>query len=263
MSRSKIVFPALAGLMLAVPALAQERQPSLVKLEIVDVDADFAIVLLSAADRTMEVQKQQVLADAQARLASKKDGGFVVDLEVPGNTDAEIWWQAITYDAVAGFRVRPVQKLDLSIDTPVDFSDVTMRQPAPEEEKSDPTKDSDAPKLDPTKPDSDVDAALGLSLSLAIVRDDTGRATGLRAWFEAPSDGYGLMAARVTGGETTDVWLYRKLPGAGEGMRDVVEMHEALAALGKTGAVRVFLAHGTAAKPLDDVAWRQIALIRL
>ena len=107
-------------------------------------------------------------------------------------------------------------------------------------------------------------APLPIELSF-LPGDDGDPGSVLQATLIGPTSDYDLVLVRVKvdeadvdadGGGKADVYLYRKVPGVGEGMLDIVEEHTVTADVSGAKTVRVFLATGTKSEPGLALAWR-------
>lgn len=197
----------------------------------VSTDADMAVILLALDDR---VGADGILTDFCIVVPAPDDDGYAWDAVLPADVLALLHWQVITCDCEDGLRIHPPAKVD----------ERAADEPPADDGSADDSDDGRAPD-DRGDDGQDQDSYAGIALELS--RNDAGEIEGLRASFEAPSDDHDLqLVAIVPSDGCTEVWLYRKSPGPGEGMRDVVEHHEVKAAFPRTLEVRVLLAEGTA-----------------
>ncbi len=238
----------LAALLFAMPAMAQSDvmppQKKPIRLTI-DADADFAIALVAANDRALPVFGKWVLSDALVVILLKEDSGkFSLDLEQVDNPTLS-HWQAATFDAKKGLSIHAIQKIDADYAAPPKLDADAM----PDATASDSDAQRPKPALVPATP------------PIALKVEQAGKQCKLHATFQAPTDDYRLVLVRVdeTDDGIADVYLYRKLPGKGEGMHDVIETHSVAVAMACGGAVRVFLAEGTNSRPGEATAWKLLA----
>lgn len=204
------------------------------------VDADLAgptLLLLAAEPRIAAFTGQPLLADATLLLPKPVDATHV-GLDLYLTAGLRYYWQAVRILPSTGLAAGPIQAI-------VD---------------GDPDRDGDGLADDAVRPE--CAAWSGLPLLLKIARNPK-KVGGCRLWadFDAPSDDWALavvdVAVTVTDdGSVADVLLYRKVPGPGEGLRDVVEHHTLTVELPCTDAVRVFLAEGTRTRPAECQAFR-------
>ncbi|HZN37266.1 MAG TPA: hypothetical protein VFD82_00595 [Planctomycetota bacterium] len=257
----------LAAALAAMPAMAQDngspQKP--IEFEIGDQDADFGFALVSLDNGTVPLLGDPVLSNAIVLLMGKKDAGFACLLDLP--MQADLWWQGVTYDLVDGMKIHPIQKLAADHAGKIDESyDETAK---PDEGHDEAGERPVAGQVmgagsepAPTKEGAQAHAPLPIELSF-LPGDDGGPGSVLQATLIAPTNDYNLVLVRVDfeaadadGGGKADVYLYRKVPGEGQGMLDIVEEHTVTADVSGAKTVRVFLATGKESRPGVTTAWR-------
>lgn len=193
------------------------------------------IVLVSLEDRAFGIAGDLVLANVLALpIASKAESGYA-DVVVPASCD--VYWQVVTMA-----EARPqVSKIFLHR---ASLGDTRVA----DDLGSAATDVGDTPPI--------VKLPLDLSASTTM-----GRIDGIKASFCAPSDGYGLqlIAVKLSEAEVTDVFLWRKRPGPGEGHCDLTEFHSLVVGFPATRRVRVFLSEGKSLRPNPMAAQELIA----
>ncbi len=246
------------------------------------LDADIAFVLLSPTPATAPTCFGPALVDAETLYLSRRcRDQWIVDLAPVAHFDG-CYCQPVLVDAARGVSLGSVDAIQIA-----DRIEVADRiESADRSEAADrigqPTADTIALPGGPydsasghdgsldALPTSTVDAvgAPGqdtappdeLPIRLSLEPKGSGTVV-LTASFEAPSSDYGLtlVGARLDGGETTDVYLYRKWPGPGEGLLDVTEVHRVSVELPADEPIQVFLAQGLTDQPGSFNVWQRIA----
>ena len=255
----------LAALLLAAPAMTQDLDAMPQKKKIVltvdaGVDApgtDFALVALSLTHSVVRIKDAMVLSDASVHLLTKKFGRFVLDMDVPADWSADLYWQGATWDATNGLRWKPIRRLDADA-TKADATDADRKSPSKEVLNADALQALNKPILKPTP------IPKYPPLSFQLERGKSGDDCRLHAQFVAPTDDYGLGLVRVESGGSirrADVYLYRKVPGRGEGMNAIKELHSLTIALPGVKSVRVLLAEGTSSRPDESSPWNLVAYL--
>ncbi|MFY9343581.1 MAG: hypothetical protein WAT39_13885 [Planctomycetota bacterium] len=219
---------------------------------------DFGLFLLAVSDRRLRIVKADLLVDAIPVFASANGSQLVADLALP-DSDLKFWWQGISADGTS-LRIGAIQSVDttamrkpMATQAPVKADMAPVQAPVKADQ---PTADKN------TNQDGDRQPrASDLPITLEPIRSGQ-YLRELHASFTAPTDGYALRLLEVVGqpGGTLDVYLYRKLPGAGEGRREVVEEHRVEVQVRAT-RLRVFLGEGTEPRPSEDVTWRRLAVL--
>ena len=244
----------LTGLLAAVPAMAQDNGSSKpVKFEIADQDADLALALVALDNGTIPFLGNWVLSDALVIVLGKQDdGSFQCFADLPMQCDADLWWQVVTWDAVEGLEIHPIKKLAADPAGKVDAGDAATAK-----------GDAGATK----------DGAPALALppvELSFLPGEDGSLSVLQATLIGPTSDYNLVLVSVhvdvrkgDAGNRADVYLYRKVPGEGEGMLDVIEEHTVTADVSGAKVVRVFLATGKESRPGVATAWPLLATLKL
>jgi hypothetical protein len=260
----------LAAALAAMPAMAQDNgaPQNQIRFEIGDQDADFCLALVALENGTIPFLGDHVLANALVLVLHKEDGSFVCDMDLPMQTDADLYWQGVSWDMVDGLKIYPVQKvahdgddniIDESFDAaagPGDVPDAAGEPPVAGQVMG--------AGIEPaSKKDDGGSAEDPLPIELSFLPADDGSPSSvLQAKLIGPTSDYGLSLVHVRvdttddAGGKADVYLYRKVPGEGEGMLDIVEEHTVTADLSGAKTIRVFLATGTQSKPGAATAWR-------
>ncbi|HEX6811989.1 MAG TPA: hypothetical protein VF384_10240 [Planctomycetota bacterium] len=240
---------------LSLSALAQGQKQ--IHFEVADVDADFALALLSLDNGTVPFLGNQILADADAMLILKKveDGRFVSD-DMTLQWVSDLWWQGVTFDMEKGLEIHPIQKIGAGPAVAFDVEGLRA-------EPADGSAGAEPKPVEEPAPPAGPPAPLGIELSFVPSEDGT-PSSQLQARFVAPTSDFGLVLVNVrvvpgaggdAGGGSADVYLYHKLPGEGEGLLDVVEEHTVVADVAGAQTIRVFIGQGTASLPGKAVAW--------
>jgi hypothetical protein len=236
----------LAALLTAMPAMAQDdgstQKP--IRFVIGDKDADLALALVALDNGSIPFMGNWILGNATVILLPKQDdGSFQCFADLPMQCDADLWWQGVTWDAVDGLKIYPIKKVAPDPTGKVDPVSDGVTKPAPKKEE--------AP----------VQAPLPIELSF-LPGDDGSPGSVLQAKLIAPTNDYNLVLVRVdkadAEGGKADVYLYRKVPGEGEGMLDVIEEHTVKVDMTGARTVRVFLATGKESRPGVATAWRYL-----
>ena len=246
----------LAAALAAMPAMAQDNAPPIqIKFEVADQDPDFCLALVSLENGTVPFMGERILDNAIVLVLAKQGGSFVYDAYLLMQCDADLWWQGVTYDMVDGLKIHAIQKVAADrADNPDESFDATAGADNGYEgagSEPEPVKNG-APAIEPPP----------IELSF-LPAEDGSPGSVLQAKLIGPTSDYGLVLVNVrvdaadadAGGGKADVFLYRKLPGEGEGMLDIVEEHTVTADLTGARTIRVFLATGTQSKPGVATAW--------
>lgn len=188
---------------------------------------DMVIVLASWRNLTTGVCGQLLLADGtMVSCAMALAAGCQIDLDLPAPVarlldDSNLYVQAI------GMKARPVLSLDAA---PVEKLTVVGDLDAGTADKHDGT----------TWSKDETEALFASNLEWLhvshLVMDPKISTFGLYAEFIGRNDGYGLKSCghKVIDGRA-QVWLELKVPGPGQGNRDVVQTHQLLVDLGRDG----------------------------
>lgn len=232
----------LAAALAAMPAMAQDNgaPPIQIKFEVADQDPDFCLALVALENGTVPFMGELVLANAIVLVLDKQDGSFVCDVDLPMQSDADLWWQGVTWDMVDGLKILPIQKVA------ADRAETAL------------TKEETPPPPPP------------LPIELTFLPTvEGGPSLELQATLIGPTSDYGLVLVHVGvdpvhadgGSGNAAVYLYRKVPGEGEGLLDIVEEHTVTADLSGAKNIRVYLGTGTAKKPGVATAWRLLTTL--
>jgi hypothetical protein len=240
----------LAAMLAAMPAMAQDngsiQKP--IRFVIGDKDADLALALVALDNGSIPFMGNWILGNATVILLPKQDdGSFQCFADLPMECDADLWWQGVTWDAADGLKIYPIKKIAADPTGKVDPVSDGVTKPAPKKEEV------PAQALPP------------IELSF-LPGDDGSPGSVLQATLIGPTSDYNLVLVKVSvygadadkGGGQADVYLYRKVPGEGEGMLDVIEEHTVTADLSGAKTIRVFLATGTKSEPGVATAWKYL-----
>lgn len=212
----------------AAPAAAQQSDALNAPAPVLRMSlggARCGIVLVSLDDRAIGIDADLVLANALAVPIASLPGSGCADVVVPAGRD--LYWQIVTMVdgrmQVSRIRLHPALRGDTRLADDLG---------------------SAATDVDDSLPVDKLPLDLGVNTTM-------GRIDAIKASFRAPNDGYGLLvfAVKLSEAEVTDVFLWRKRPGPGEGHDDVIMFHSAVVGFPATRSVRVFLSEGTSIHP--------------
>jgi hypothetical protein len=254
----------LAALLAAMPAMAQDNgsPPKPIKFEIGNQDADLALALVALDNGTIPFMGDWILANALVIVLDKQDdGSFQCFADLPMQCDADLWWQGVTYGAVDGLKIHPIKKVAEAADKAGAKPDADQGAAGEWQLVGQVVGVGNEPA--PKKDGSPAQAPLPIELSFPPGENGSPGSV-LQATLIGPTSDYNLVLVKVrvdagnadAGGGTADVYLYRKVPGDGEGMLDVIEEHTVTADVSGAKTIRVFLATGTKSEPGVATAWR-------
>ncbi|MFY9343580.1 MAG: hypothetical protein WAT39_13880 [Planctomycetota bacterium] len=272
--------------LLTIPAAAQVSAdalpPAKPTIRLAMAGVDFAVALVALEDERIAFANGEVLNNAVVMLARDEGGERFVELP---DLQLRLFWQSLTVDSTdGGLRIGAIQAIDKRRPKAAVHAalpgDLAVAGDAPDgrltavdaDAPANAVKSDQAPTATDEKPadlpvctwagDDGFQADDQMPIVLTPVYTVDSHISDLYASFIAPTDGYGLGLVDVRGAQayrSADVYLYRKLPGKGEGRLRAEEKLHLMVSLPKVAKLRVFLAEGTNSRPGNDTTWREIA----
>jgi hypothetical protein len=198
-----------------------------------DATADVALLLVSPSADVVRFGDGWLLAQAVVAPIALGTDARALDQLLPKGCDANLYWQKVGCGR-DGLSISPIALLSAPVDelAAVDRASEPAAKPLPIRVP--------------------VEGSLPFEFTLHALRP--GLFVGLNASFEAPTDDYdlGLITVAMTRPGTAEVYLFRRLPGKGEGRRDVIETHAVDVILPPVHQVLVYLLESTERCPIVE-----------